>query len=357
MGILSAEIGDHVVSLFLEPFLRHYNRQRLEIELIEVKEHHTPWADQLRRHVDAVIPLGDVDRQEARRRLRSRSYHVLMETSGFTTNSGLELLAERCAPVQCHYIGFHASTGLDTIDWFIGDRITAAPELADHYVEGLWRLPRLWLASRRQPELPAAASTLQAPSAPVLGSFNQFGKVRQETLDYWAAALRTTPTCELHLKSVSSDSAAPRLRIREGLERRGVNPARLHFLDRTATFAEHLRCYQGIDIALDATPWAGATTTFEALSMGVPVVGILGATTAGRMTCSILQTLGHDDWIAHDPSQFAEIVGQLSGDVARLRIEKPEPYSTRCWRVPCTTVRILPTSLSRPSSPWPANGA
>ncbi|MEO1002672.1 MAG: FkbM family methyltransferase [Cyanobacteria bacterium J06638_7] len=319
LGVLSAEIGDHVVSLFLEPFLRHYNRERLEVELIEVHEHRTPWADQLRALADAVIPLGDVDRPEARRRLRSRGYHVLVETSGFTAHSGLELLAERCAPVQCHYIGFHASTGLDTIDWFIGDEVTAAAELADHYVEGLWRLPRLWLASRRPPELPEATSTLAATAAPVLGSFNQFGKVGPQTLDFWAAALRHSPGSVLHLKSASSDAAAPRRRILEGLERRGVDPARVRVLERTAGFAEHLGCYRGVDIALDATPWAGATTSFEALAMGVPVVGILGGTTAGRMTCSILHALGQDDWIARDPAQFAAIVGGLCSQVAQLR--------------------------------------
>jgi FkbM family methyltransferase len=321
VGILSAEIGDHVVSLFLEPFLRNYDRKQLQVELIEVKEHHTAWADQLRVLADAVIPLWDLDRDEARRRLRNRSYHVLVETSGFTINSGIELLAERCAPVQCHYIGFHASTGLDTIDWFIGDELTAASELASQFVEDLWRLPRLWLASRRHPELPAARSSLRnAP--PVLGSFNQFGKVREETLEYWAQALCSTPTSELHLKSVSSDSAAPRHRILHGLEKRGVDPARVRFLERAASFEDHLRCYNEIDVALDATPWAGATTSFEALSMGVPVVGILGGTTAGRMTCAILRGLGRDEWITQTPGQFARIVRQLADDVDSLRSGK-----------------------------------
>lgn len=73
VGILSAEIGDHVVSLFLEPFLRHYDRQLLEVELVELREHHTPWADQLRALADAVIPLAGLDQEEARRRIRSRA--------------------------------------------------------------------------------------------------------------------------------------------------------------------------------------------------------------------------------------------------------------------------------------------
>jgi predicted O-linked N-acetylglucosamine transferase (SPINDLY family) len=319
VGILSAEIGEHVVGRFLEPFLRYYDRQRLQVELIEVKERHTPLADQLRALADAVIPLGDVNRQQARRRIRSRAYDILIETSGFTADNGIEILAERCAPVQCHYIGFHASTGLDTIDWFIGDAITAAPELASQYVEGLWRLPRLWLASSRPRNLPEASSALASDAPPVLGSFNQFGKVREETLNYWAEAMRRLPASELCLKSASSDAAAPRQRILRGLEIRGVDPARVRFMERTANFEEHLYCYNQIDIALDATPWSGATTTFEALAMGVPVVGILGDTTAGRMTCSILNALGKLEWITTTPVGFAETVAELLRDLDTLR--------------------------------------
>jgi predicted O-linked N-acetylglucosamine transferase (SPINDLY family) len=248
---------------------------------------------------------------------------VIIETSGFDLNTGIELLAERCAPIQCHYIGFHASTGLDTIDWFIGDEVTAAPELENQYVENLWRLPRTWLACRKLADVPLAASTLNDQADPVLGSFNQFGKVRDETLDYWAAALRELSNSQLHLKSASSDSAKPKNRILAGLEKRGIQPGRVRFLDRTDSFLDHLRCYNGIDIALDATPWAGATTSIEALTMGVPVVGIQGSTTAGRMTCSILHGIKRDDWIAQGTSHFSSIVSKLSADVARLRREKP----------------------------------
>ncbi|MFO8238819.1 MAG: FkbM family methyltransferase [Prochlorococcaceae cyanobacterium] len=323
VGFLSAELGNHVVSQFLEPFLTHYDRNRFEVELIEVHENRSRRALELAKLADAVITVQHLSLGEARHRIRSRGYDVIVETSGFTRDSGIEILADRCARVQCHYIGFHASTGLDTIDWFIGDQLTTAEDLADQYVEKLWRLPRLWLASRVEDRLPSAESSNQG-SFPVLGSFNQFAKVRGETLVFWAAALRRIPDAQLHLKSYSTDSERPRRRILQTLERAGIDPSRITFFPRTNSRLENLECYRGIDVALDATPWAGATTTFDALSMGVPVVGILGATTAGRMTCSILRALGKEEWISTTPEEFAEAVEHLVGELARLRAGRLE---------------------------------
>ena len=91
------------------------------------------------------------------------------------------------------------------------------------------------------------------------------------------------------------------------------------FLPRTETRQEHLAAYQGIDVALDTTPWAGATTTVDALLMGVPVVGIMGNTTASRMGCSILRALGREQWITTTPEAFAEAAAILLQDPEALR--------------------------------------
>ena len=324
IGVLVPElVPEHVVNLFLKPFLTHYDRSLFHVELIVMR----PWQDNAgswaRRLCEAIIPLAGLDSEAARHIVCRREYHVIVETAGFTRDSGLELLASRCAPVQCHYIGFHASTGLDTIDWFIGDDLTAGEDLADQFVERLWRLPRLWLACSLPPSLPDVHSTRQN-KRPVLGSFNQFAKVRGETLRFWAAALRRIPEAELHLKNFITDSPRPRQRILQELSSLGIDPQRVVFLPRTETRQEHLASYQGIDVALDTTPWAGATTTVDALLMGVPVVGILGSTTAGRMGCSFLRALERDEWITTTHEAFAEATAELVQDLDTLRSSRDQ---------------------------------
>jgi predicted O-linked N-acetylglucosamine transferase (SPINDLY family) len=321
IGFLSAEIGNHVVASFLSSFLDHYDRSRFAVELFVTSRRFDAEAESMAAQVDHHWLLSGMALDQARALIRSRQLAILVETSGFTRDGGIDLLAERCAPVQCHYIGYHATTGLDTIDWFIGDQETVPERFAGQFVEGLWRLPRAWLARRPDPSLPAAQSSA-SDEDPVLGSFNQLTKVRQETLSYWLAALQALPRSRLLIKNRSATDPAVRQRITAFLGRGGVASERISLLDHCGSFQEHMAAYNRLDVALDATPWSSATTGFDALAMGVPLVAIRGGCTSARMSAAILRGLGRPEWIAESPQQFGAIVAGLCADLPALRAGK-----------------------------------
>jgi len=323
IGFLSAEIGNHVVASFLLSFLENHDRERFAVELFAASRRFDATASQMARLADHHWLLNGMEMGRARDLIRSRQLDILVETSGFTADSAIELLAERCAPVQCHYIGYHATTGLDTIDWFIGDAETVPEEFSAQFVEGLWRLPRPWLARQPDRTLPPACSESRGPVA-VLGSFNQLAKVREETLSYWAAALDAVPCSRLVLKDRSVADTETRERIVRALAGHGVDPERISFLGYVGGWEGHMATYNKLDVALDTTPWSSATTGFDALAMGVPLVAIRGGGTAARMSSSILKGLGRPEWIAETPEQFAAIVAGLCADLPALRASKPE---------------------------------
>jgi predicted O-linked N-acetylglucosamine transferase (SPINDLY family) len=323
IGFLSAEIGNHVVASFLLSFLEHHDRERFAVELFAASRRFDATASEMAGLADHHWLLDGMEMGRARDLIRSRQLDILVETSGFTADSAIELLAERCAPVQCHYIGYHATTGLDTIDWFIGDAETVPEAFASQFVEGLWRLPRPWLARQPDSTLPPACSESRDPVA-VLGSFNQLAKVRGESLSYWAAALHAVPSSRLVLKDRSVADAETRARIVHSLAGHGVAPERISFLGYVGGWEDHMATYNQLDVALDTTPWSSATTGFDALAMGVPLVAIRGGCTAARMSASILKGLGRPEWIAETPDQFAAIVARLCADLPALRASKPE---------------------------------
>jgi predicted O-linked N-acetylglucosamine transferase (SPINDLY family) len=323
IGFLSAEIGSHVVASFLFSFLDHYDRDRFAVELFAASRRFDARASEMAELADHHWLLDGMDQGRARDLIRSRKLDIVVETSGFTADSAIDLLAERCAPVQCHYIGYHATTGLDTMDWFIGDAETVPEAFSPQFVEGLWRLPRLWLARRPEPTLPPAFSESRDPVA-VLGSFNQLAKVREETLRYWAAALHAVPSSRLVLKDRSVADAQSCERIVKTLTGLGVDAGRISFLGHVGSWEEHMATYNQLDVALDTTPWSSATTGFDALAMGVPLVAIRGGCTAARMSASIVKGLGKPEWISETPDQFAAIVAGLCVDLPDLRASKQE---------------------------------
>ncbi len=260
---------------------------------------------------------------QARSLLRERRFDLLVDTAGFTHPQGLDLPAERCAPGQCHWIGFHASTGLATIDWFVGDEHLIPEAFASQFSERLWRLPRPWLARSAAMTFPEALSS-QGDGPPVLGSFNQLAKVREATLDHWAAALHAVADARLAIKDARTDSEAACQRIRSGLAERGIEAERLTFLAALADPSDHLRVYNDIDIALDTTPWSSSSTGFDALAMGVPLVAIRGRCASARMSTSVLMGFDRAEWIADDPASFAAIVARLAADPGALRRGKAE---------------------------------
>lgn len=321
VGLLSADIGNHVVGRFLDPLLRHHNANRCQLELISMHRRYEESSEELIGLADGFQSLEGLPSAQARALLRQQNYDLIVDTSGYTRGSGLHLLAERCAPVQAHYIGYHATTGLPTIDWFIGDEETAAPELQDQFSERLWRLPRTWLAYSSRMVFPEAKPMMET-DRPIFGCFSQIPKISDTTLSFWGEALRRVPSALLLIKDRGVLDAGVRRNLEKRLKDVGVEPDRLIFLPPTGEWSHHVELYNIVDIALDTTPWSSATTCFEALAMGTPVIAIRGNRLSARMSSSIVKGFGMADWIATSPTEYGEKIYTLCNSLPMLRLKK-----------------------------------
>lgn len=321
IGFLSSDIGEHVVSRFLAPILRNYDKTKYHITILSASRRFEEKATDIAALADEIVCLQGMEALNASMHLRNLSLDIIIDTNGFTKNSGLPLLSLRCAPIQCHYIGYHASTGLSSIDYFLGDAITVPNEFQHQYVERLIQIPSLWMAYDSCLDFPDAFSAAKLAS-PILGSFSQVAKINNLTLKYWAAAMKACPASVLVIKDRGMNCQTTLKRIERALSDEGVDPDRVYPFGPVYSQTEHLGCYNAIDIALDTTPWSGATTAFEALGMGVPLVSICGDTTSGRMSASVVNAAGMSHLITHSVDEFAHCVSELAQDYMNIRGNK-----------------------------------
>jgi len=126
--------------------------------------------------------------------------------------------------------------------------------------------------------------------------------------------LSAVPNSQLLL---SAQEGSHRRGTQERLERKGIEANRLRFAKRTP-LREYFSIYHGIDIALDTFPYAGGTTTCDALWMGVPTVSLVGRTAVGRGGLSILSNAGVPELVARSEEEYVKIAGELARNLPYL---------------------------------------
>jgi predicted O-linked N-acetylglucosamine transferase (SPINDLY family) len=146
------------------------------------------------------------------------------------------------------------------------------------------------------------------------GSLNNFSKVTEAALHAWREVLDALPGSRfiLHAKQGSH-----RQRVQSIFASAGIDPSRVEFVGHLPA-SDYYALYQRIDIALDTFPFAGGTTTCDALWMGAPVISLAGDTPVSRGGLSALSNVGLPELVARSTGEYARLAIELANDLPRL---------------------------------------
>lgn len=258
--------------------------------------------------------LAGLDDAAAAALVAADDLDLLVDLAGHTGHNRLAIFARRPARVALTWLDYVSTTGMATIDWRITDAVADPPGAGERAnSERLLRLPVpawCWTPPPQAPD-PGPPPLLQE-GVPTFGSFNHAQKLTDATLASWRALFASLPATRLVAVGVPAGTA--RTRVAAGL---GLDAARIAFEPRLDE-AGYRAMYARVDVALDPTPFSGATTTLDALWQGVPVVTQPGPWTWSRSSASLLAGLGAQEWIARDAADFAAIARALVADAGRL---------------------------------------
>lgn len=320
IGYVSGDFWTHSVAYFLEPILLHHDRQRFEIHCYSNKVFEDDTTRRLRALADNWRVIVGVQAEAVAAWVAEDGIDVLIDLSGHSAGHRLDVFMLRPAAVQCSWIGYPHSTGLEQIDYYVTDAWCDPPGLTEQlYSEKLVRLPRVFSCYLPPLNFPAVSPAPCSTGQPVtFGSFNNLPKVNHKLVALWAAILTVTPGSRLYLKSGSLAGDQTRGRLLEQFAEHGIDPERIELQPFAHDTVAHLGQYAEIDIALDTFPYHGTTTTCEALFMGVPVVTLAGTHHLSRVGVSFLHAVGLADLIAETPDDYVRIASTLAADKQRL---------------------------------------
>jgi len=302
VGFVSGDFKRHSVSYFMKPIFQRHNPDQIQIYAYAQVEEPDDFTETLKGLCDHWRDTVELDDAALAEQIQQDQIDILVDLSGHTLLNRLAVFGMKPAPIQATYLGYPATTGLPTIDYWITDNYIHPPETTETAVEEIWRLPRCYVCYDPPPVAPPIGALPQTQLGVItFGSFNSSRKLTPQTLEVWSAILKQVPQSRLLLKC-SDPRYSPQLMI-ESFLKLGIERQRL-IVYRNSPYQDHLNLYNQVDLHLDPMPYTGCTTTCEALWMGVPTLTLAGQKKMERMSATILATVGLEDFIAASPEDY-----------------------------------------------------
>ena len=326
LAYVSGDFFRHPVSYFLLPVLSSHDHTRFEIFCYcNTRQPADDLSEAIRQQCDHFIDITRLSDAELCQRMRDDGIDIAIDLAGHTANGRATAFALRCAPVQVSWLGYPNTTGLSAMDFRIVDAHTDPEHIREgqvgHYTEALLRMPDSFLCYGIQWDVePAKSAPCEQSGKITFASFNNGRKINPAVLAAWSNILEQVPNSRLLLKFAGCTQPELIQNLHAFFTARGIDAGRVEFLPRTETVGEHIALYRDVDIALDTFPYTGTTTTFEALSQGVPVITLTGPEHRNRVSYSILKNIGYEETITDNVDAYVRRAVKLAGNPQALGI-------------------------------------
>lgn len=341
IAYVSSDFGQHPVTRLTAGVYGLHDRSRFEVYLVSTSPR--PEDEAKRRLIQSSdyfieAEASDVTDAVLIQALRERDIHIAVDLNGHTAGHRLQAFAQRIAPIQVNYLGFPGSSGASFMDYIIADEQVLPPSIQSAFSEQVVHLPQFQVNDDQRVRPPASTRAQHDwPADKVLfACFNNTYKLNPTMFTAWMEILRRAESSVLCL--LGKDTVVEK-HLRQQAQAAGIDPQRLIFAGGM-DYEAHLARYALVDVALDTLPFNGGSTSSDALWMGVPILTYPGETFAGRMSLSLLHSMGLHELIAKDLESYIEIGVRLACEpdfLAEVKAKVADPerraviFNTEAW--------------------------
>lgn len=314
VGYVSPDFREHVMFHFILPFLTFRDKERFEVYAYSSADKKDISSDILKKMVDVWRDVDPREPEATAKTIYEDEIDILFDLAGHTGNSAVAAFAYKPAPIQISGLGYMATTGLDTMDYFLTDPFVDPPGEHEAYFteKPLYVSSQFcYVATGAKEHPPSTGAPSKKCGWVTFGVFNQYAKAKDDMLLAWKEILRRVPKSRLLWKCGAFSSVEVEDEAYRRMKDLGFPMERVTFEIGTKAYMER---YLDVDIALDTYPWPGGGTTCDTLYMGVPLVTRYSDRRSTRFSYGLLQNVGLGDLTAATVEEYIEKAVALASD-------------------------------------------
>lgn len=333
IGLVSADLNGHVVGFFIESLLSGKATQ--QYKWFAYYNHHTEddVSQYLKGRMTGWHNIHQWKDERVVQQIRDDGVDVLIDLSGYTGGSRLDVFAAQAAPVQAAWLGYFGTTGLPEMQAIIADPYCVPQNEAYLYTEKVYRMPHTRLCMTAPSEtkvgsvitgklgggMPSVNLSLRPklplPIAPTpalekghitFGCYQNLLKINDVVLQTWAEIARRLPEARWHFQNGRLGEKSEDLAIfKQKLRHHGFDLDKISFSGNLSR-QNYLLHYNQVDIVLDTFPYNGGTTTAEALWMATPTITWAMAGMIARQGEQMMCAAGYPEWVCRSQAEYVD---------------------------------------------------
>lgn len=333
IGFVSGDMYNHAVAYFAKNIFRDFNKDEFEITVFynfncidSVTEELIALVD----HWSQVESLNDLELSEL---IISKEIDILFDLSGHTGRNRLTAFAYKPAPIQITGVGCPYTTGLKSMDYSFANNLI---DDLDHY-QSIWTESLIILQKqevskvrphrRKEATQPPNDLAVKRNGFFTYASLNRFSKINDQALGAWIKILQLNKNSKLMLGNVE-EAQLPE--IVELFYTQGISADRLILKPRMG-LEGYIGLFHQIDLMLDTWPYAGGTTSHDAIAMGVPVLYLKGNQPIQALINSSYKNLGLANFSTENIEDYINAAVAWASNLNELQavrtdlLGRPEP--------------------------------
>ena len=311
VAFIAPHFLDSSAARFYESLLTDFDREKFSVTAWSLSSDEDFFTKKIRRNVDGYFDISETSFEESAIKIRDAGADFLFDLGGHTEGgSTLQIAAYKPCRVQVTGIGYFDSTGLDAIDYFVGDEFLTA---GAHFTEKILSLENAFAFRPNERMIRERSQRRPFPHKNfTFGCLNNFMKLNDNYLAAVKKILDAVPDAQIIFRDTTPLAGRQRA-LSERLKTFGIERAEVR---RGAD--NFFTDYSEIDLILDAFPYPGGMMTALALYMNVPVLNLRGSLASSRTGADILHISGLDDLIVTNEKNFIDTAIELATNRARL---------------------------------------